>query len=132
MGHQTMARRKKSSATLEKSERRAAGLKSIDGKLDLGNDLSLDNFSTLIDKMRSQLEDYNSALSTIDKLYNGVLETERELADLSEHMLLGVASKYGKSSNEYEMAGGVRKSDRRRARRGVQAALIGHGQPIAS
>jgi len=28
-----------------------------------------------------------------------------DLADFSEHMLLGVGSKYGKNSNEYEIAG---------------------------
>ncbi len=31
-------------------------------------------------------------------------------------MLLGVASRYGKNSDEYEMAGGTRKSNRRKAR----------------
>ncbi|BAZ67792.1 hypothetical protein NIES4106_25490 [Fischerella sp. NIES-4106] len=34
------------------------------------------------------------------------------MGDISERMLTGVACKYGKDSSEYEMAGGVRKSDR--------------------
>jgi hypothetical protein len=34
------------------------------------------------------------------------------LGELSEKMLIGVAFKYGKDSREYEMAGGVRKSER--------------------
>ena len=37
---------------------------------------------------------------------------EKSLSALCERMLLGVAVKYGKDSAEYEMAGGVRKSER--------------------
>jgi len=37
----------------------------------------------------------------------------------SEQMLLNVASCYGKSSDEYEMAGGTRRSDRKKARSAV-------------
>lgn len=41
-------------------------------------------------------------------------DTEKQLRDLSERMLIAVAAKYGKNSYEYEMAGGVRKSERKR------------------
>ena len=47
-----------------------------------------------------------------------MLETERELADVAEHMLMGVATRYGKSSVEYGMAGGVPKNQRRKGLRG--------------
>ncbi len=43
-----------------------------------------------------------------------MLETEKVLMAFSEKMLLGVAFEYGKDSFEYEMAGGVRKSQRKR------------------
>ena len=43
-----------------------------------------------------------------------MLEAEKTLMALSEKMLLGVAFEYGKDSAEYEMAGGVRKSQRKR------------------
>ena len=36
------------------------------------------------------------------------------MRDYSERILLAVAVKYGRDSNEYEMAGGVRKSERKR------------------
>ena len=36
------------------------------------------------------------------------------MRDLNERALDGVASKYGKNSNEYEQAGGTRKSERKR------------------
>jgi hypothetical protein len=58
-------------------------------------------------------------LSKVDQSYNDMMAAEQTLSDLSELMLLGVASKYGKNSNEYEMAGGVRKSDRKRSTRSV-------------
>ena len=103
---------------LEKAARRAAGINSIDPNLDLGNGLTLPAFSTLIETMRTRENAYNTALSNLDKLYREMLETERELGDMAEHMLLGVATRYGKSSVEYGMAGGVPKNQRRKRLRG--------------
>ena len=113
-----MSRRKRTSKVLEKAERRLASMTSIDPNLDLGNSLTLAEFSTLIETMRTKENAYNTALSNLDKLYREMLETERELADMAEHMLLGVATRYGKSSVEYGMAGGVPKNQRRKRLRG--------------
>ena len=113
-----MARRKRTSQMLEKAVRRAAGINSIDPNLDLSNGLTLSAFSTLIETMRTKENAYNSALSNLDKLYHEMLQTERELGDMAEHMLLGVATRYGKSSVEYGMAGGVPKNQRRKRLRG--------------
>jgi hypothetical protein len=113
-----MARRKRSSQVLEKAVRRLASISSIDPNLDLGNSLTLAKFSTLIETMQTKENAYNSALSSLDKLYREMLETEGELADMAEHMLLGVATRYGKSSVEYGMAGGVPKNQRRKRLRG--------------
>jgi len=113
-----MARRKRTSLVLEKTVRRMAGMSSIDPNLDVGNGLTLPSFSTLIETLRTRENAYNSALSSLDKLYREMLETERELSDMAEHMLLGVATKYGKSSVEYGMAGGVPKNQRRKGLRG--------------
>ncbi|WP_193199242.1 hypothetical protein [Nostoc sp. MG11] len=113
-----MSRRKRSSPVLKKAVRRAAGMDSIDPNLDVGNGLTLPAFSTLIETMRTKENAYNSALSNVDKLYREMLQTERELGDMTEHMLMGVGTRYGKSSVEYGMAGGVPKSQRRRGLRG--------------
>ncbi|MBW4631922.1 MAG: hypothetical protein KME30_08445 [Iphinoe sp. HA4291-MV1] len=113
-----MTRRKRTSQVLEKAVRRAAGINSINPNLDLGNGLTLPAFSSLIETMRTRENAYNSALSNLDKLYRQMLETERELGDMAEHMLLGVATRYGKSSVEYGMAGGVPKNQRRKKLRG--------------
>lgn len=113
-----MARRKRTSPVLQKAVRRVAGMNSINPNLDLGNGLTIPAFSTLIEQMRTKENAYNSALSHLDKLYREMLDTERELADMAEHMLLGVATRYGKSSVEYGMAGGVPKNQRRKGLRG--------------
>ena len=39
---------------------------------------------------------------------------EKALRDLNERCLSGVAAKYRKDSSEYEKAGGMRKSERKR------------------
>ncbi|MEH2302006.1 MAG: hypothetical protein V7K88_24235 [Nostoc sp.] len=113
-----MARRKRTSLVLERAVRRAASINSIDPSLDLGNKLTLPAFSTLIETMRTRENAYNSALSSLDKLYREMLETEDELGDMTEHMLMAVGTRYGKSSVEYGMAGGVPKNQRRKGLRG--------------
>ncbi|MEH2290301.1 hypothetical protein [Nostoc sp.] len=112
-----MARRKRTSVVLEKAVRRAASINSIDPRLDLGNGITLPAFSTLIETMRSKENTYNSALSSLDKLYREMLETESKLGDMTEQMLMAVGTRYGKSSIEYGMAGGVPKNQRRKVQR---------------
>ncbi|MBW4448614.1 MAG: hypothetical protein KME38_17560 [Spirirestis rafaelensis WJT71-NPBG6] len=113
-----MARQKRTSKVLEKAVRRAASINSIDPNLNVGNGLTLPAFSTVIETMRTKENAYNTALSSLDKLYREMLETERQLADMAEHILLGVATRYGKSSVEYGMAGGVPKNQRSKGLRG--------------
>ncbi|MBG1269970.1 hypothetical protein [Nostoc sp. WHI] len=113
-----MARRKRTSVVLERAVRRAASINSINQNLDLGNGLTLPTFSILIETMRTKENAYNSALSSLDKLYREMLETEDELGDMTEHMLMAVGARYGKSSVEYGMAGGVPKNQRRKGLRG--------------
>lgn len=126
-------RPKRTSSALEKAVRRAAGMGSIDPNLDLGNGLTLLSFLNLIEMMRSQENAYNSALSHLDKLYRDMLETERQLGDMTEHMLLGVATKYGKSSTEYGMAGGVPKNQRRKGLRGeTSTSMSNRSTPMTS
>jgi len=117
-----MSRRKRSSPMLKKAVRRAAGMNSIDPNLDVGNGLTLPTFSTLIETMRTKENAYNSALANVDKLYSEMLQTERELGDMADHMLMGVGAKYGKSSVEYGMAGGVPKNQRHKGLRGESSS----------
>lgn len=100
---------------LERAERRYASLRSLGSELTFGG-LTLNQYEMQIADVRAKLTAYNTALSAIDKAYNDVINAERVLGEMSEHMLLGVAVFYGKNSDEYEMAGGVRRSERRRRR----------------
>ncbi len=118
-----MARQKRSSRVLDRAQRRSAGMQSIDDKLDLGPGMTMELYNQNIDNLRTRLNAHNKTLSYVDELQNEVDKAERLLAIHSEQMLLGVAAKYGKDSNEYEMAGGVRKSDRKRPARRVAAVI---------
>ena len=116
-----MARQKRSSRILDRAQRRSAGMQSIDDKLDLGPGMTMELYIQNIDNLRTRLNAYNKTLSYVDELQNEVDKAERLLAIHSEQMLLGVAARYGKDSNEYEMAGGVKKSDRKRPTRRTAA-----------
>jgi len=109
-----MARRKRNSSTLARAERRIESLQSINETLDFGNGLTLTAYATTIQDLRSKLAAYNTALSAIDKLADDVNVVEKAVLEMSEKMLLGVGSRYGKASQEYEMAGGSRRKTSRR------------------
>ncbi|WP_424102804.1 hypothetical protein [Moorena producens] len=105
------------------AERRLASLKSINARLDLGNGMTIQELEASIQSVREKLQTYNTILSTVDAAYNNLLEAEQVLGGLSEKMLMAVAVKYGKNSFEYEMAGGVRRTERkRRIRRTIDSA----------
>jgi hypothetical protein len=117
-----MPRQKRRSRALEKATVRLDGLQSINPNLDVGGGFSTNGYLQVINKLRTDLSAYNSALATVDSLQNSIDDTEKTLSDYTERMLMGVALHYGKDSNEYEMAGGVRKRDRKRPSRKVAAA----------
>ncbi|MGF1937954.1 MAG: hypothetical protein RM347_026830 [Nostoc sp. ChiQUE02] len=123
-----MARLKRTSQVLEKAARRAASISSIDPNLDVSNGLTLFAYSSLIETMRNKENIYNTALSNLDKIYREMLETEQQLADMTEHILMGIGAKYGKSSVEYGMAGGVPKNQRRKGLRG-ESPIISNEPP---
>ncbi|HEY9653859.1 MAG TPA: hypothetical protein V6C50_00060, partial [Crinalium sp.] len=104
-----MARRKRNSEVLERADRRIESLRSISTALDFGSGLTLEAYTSTIHSLRSKLAAYNTALSSIDKLADDVNNAEQLVMAMSEKMLLGVGCRYGKSSQEYEMAGGSRR-----------------------
>jgi hypothetical protein len=93
---------------------RSAALASIDPKLDLGKGLTLIAYDTQIQKVRDRVKAYNTGLSMVDNLYDDIFKEIDVLNDLHERLLAGVGSAYGFDSNEYEMAGGVRKSEKKK------------------
>lgn len=117
-----MPRQKRGSRILEKAQRRLDGIMMINDKLDLGSGYTTTTYDKRITDLRKTLSQYNQVLSQADALQTAVEEAERELADFSDHMLVNIAAKFGKDSSQYEMAGGVRKSERKRPTRRAAAA----------
>lgn len=111
-----MSYRKTGSRAYENALQRISGLKAIDPELDLGNGITVASFQQAIDDTQSAIEAYNTTLSRADTLQNQIKAKEKVLRDFSERILAGVAAKYGKDTDEYEKAGGTKKSERRRRR----------------
>ncbi|WP_375513618.1 hypothetical protein [uncultured Nostoc sp.] len=112
-----MSRRKRSSRILTKAEFRVAGLKAIDPNINFDDTYNLQNLTQLIDNFHNMLDDYNAAIAMIDSSRKKLDEMEKTLSQVSDKMLTGVGFKYGKNSDEYELAGGVRDSERIRKSR---------------
>ncbi|MBD2612652.1 MAG: hypothetical protein RMY62_030885 [Nostoc sp. ZfuVER08] len=112
-----MTRRKRSSRILEKAEFRVAGLKAIDPNINFDDTYNLQNLNQLINNFHNMLDEYNAAIAMIDSSRKKLDEMEKTLSHVSDKMLMGVGFKYGKNSNEYELAGGVRDSERIRKSR---------------
>jgi hypothetical protein len=109
-----MARQKRDSKALRKARNRSTALKLIDPKLDLGKGLNLSAYHIKIKQTEDQLGLYNGHLADADNALVILESLEKELSDMSDRMLKGVGSQFGPDSNEYQQAGGKRKSLRRR------------------
>ncbi|MBW4418694.1 MAG: hypothetical protein KME13_05645 [Myxacorys californica WJT36-NPBG1] len=118
-----MTRPTRNSKPLEKAELRAKNLQSIDPNFDLGNGLSLAAYTVDLTSLREKLDTYNDMIETLDRIGQEIQLAEESINDFSEHILLGVAARYGKGSNEYAIAGGARKNSRRQTIRNTTARL---------
>ncbi|MEH2063527.1 MAG: hypothetical protein V7K50_14910 [Nostoc sp.] len=112
-----MPRTKRTSRVLEKAELRTSGFKAVDSNMDFGNSCDLENLTQSIEEFRTMLDSYNNALAVVDSTKTKIDEMEKKLSKLSDKMLKGVGFKYGTDSSEYEVAGGVRDSERIRKSR---------------
>jgi hypothetical protein len=117
-----MARQKRTSPIVTKAQTRAAKLGTIDEELDLGSGLTLAAFRAKITDTQAKLDAYNAALAAVDGTNNALVQGEKELADIHERMLSAVGGKYGKDSSEYEVAGGTRKSERKKPTKKAKTA----------
>jgi hypothetical protein len=112
-----MARRKRSSESLDRANQRADNLESIDPSLDLGNGKTLAGYKSKIDALQTKLDNYNALLSQIDAALQEIETDETTLDDETEAMLEAVGVKFGKRSLQYKNAGGTSKSERKHASR---------------
>lgn len=112
-----MPRLKKASDVIDKAASRLSQLRSISPNLDLGKGMTVQAFSDVIATARDRVSAYNTTLSHLNADRAAMQEAEKAVSEMSEKMLIGVAFEYGKDSSEYSMAGGVRKSQRKRPAR---------------
>lgn len=113
-----MAFQRKSSKVLAEALERASNLRAIDPNLDLGNNLTLADYDAKIAHLQTSQDTYNGKLAQADAAGNDFRADEKDVRNMSSLMLSGVKVKYGRDSNEYEMAGGTRLSDRKKRSRG--------------
>ncbi|WP_046244696.1 hypothetical protein [Hymenobacter terrenus] len=109
-----MAYKARESAPITKAQFRVDGLAAIDPQLDLGETISVAEGSTRVAAAAKTLSDYNKALNAADDLLNQLKKQEKELAAWSSRALSGVKFKYGADSSQYELAGGIRQSERKK------------------
>ena len=104
-----MVRRKRNtSKTLDVALQRALSLEVIDPNIDLGRDTSLEKYRQQIQDMQDTLGRYNQGLSNADQLQKQLLQKERNLHDMNSRMLAAVAARFGRYSQEYQVAGGTK------------------------
>ncbi len=101
--------RKRKSTILEKAQRRLKGLKYLKPSMDLGNGLSAQTFASMTEALQAKLDDYNEMVDQLDQRRAEIEVLEQSLAPHAERILNAVASLYGKDSDEYEIAGGVKR-----------------------
>ena len=93
---------------------RAAGLESVDPLPEIGTEISLAGFKAVIAEGQAKLTSYNTLLAEVDEAQNVLDAAEKKIGDYSSRFLAAIAAKFGRDSNEYEMAGGTRTSEHRR------------------
>ena len=109
-------RRSRSSKSLQISRRRLEKLSGINPAPNLAAGITISDFAVKIDEVAATEASYNTSLSASDTILTVLKVKERELRDIRERMLTAIAFLYGKDTEQYVAAGGIRKSERKRPR----------------
>jgi hypothetical protein len=109
-----MARKRRTSAVVENTRQRLAGLKQIDPAPDFGGNLNAAGGQALITDFTAELDSYNQNTAALDEQQNLVDTKEDAANDWNKRVLAAVGAKYGTDSSEYEMVGGTRTSERKK------------------
>ena len=99
------------------AQQRVNGMVSVEPLLDLGNGISVNSMTAEIRAVTDSISEYNTLIATLDERSNLIEESVKRLRDMTRRTLAGAEFKYGTDSNEYEMIGGTRQSDRKRTPR---------------
>src|SRR5262245_33856752 len=113
-----MARRKRTSTiTLELARQILAGVKQINPKPDFGPVLTAEMYEAEVNGYSQDLDAYNGALAAVDDTSNRLDDRKRKLHDFNLRIQAAVKALYGPDSSEFELVGGLRRSDRKRPAR---------------
>lgn len=104
----------KMSPTLEDGLRRLERIKAIFPVPNFGTGFSIADFEANLNELRTCLASYNTAIATADQFLTQLKVKEKTTRDMRERLLTAIAFIYGKDSDEYVAAGGVRKSERKK------------------
>jgi hypothetical protein len=105
---------------LETARQRLAGLKKIPSTT-FGPGLTKEAYEAEIDGYNDDQDSYNGDVAALDEKGNRLDAREQALADLNQRILAAVKAQFGPDSNEYELVGGVRRSDRKKPTRKAKA-----------
>ncbi|MGA9994614.1 MAG: hypothetical protein WBP93_04320 [Pyrinomonadaceae bacterium] len=112
-----MGRTRRNSTVLAKANVRLSNLKAISQTLDLGPGLTVALFEQQITEAQSALDDFNQTVASLDEKANKLIALEKKINDMSSRMLAGIGARYGRNSDQYETAGGVRTDEIKRSAR---------------
>jgi hypothetical protein len=124
-----MTQRTRTSPILKKAQTRNVAIQSIDPNFDIGNGISVVEFSASIEDTITKVNRYNLALSTLTQLKNEMMASEKALANHHERVLSSISGKFGRNSTEYEMAGGRKRATKIKTKATPAAGEMTLAQP---
>ena len=119
-----MARLRRNSPVLKTARQRLDGLKAILPAPDMGKALTIEGFVAEIEAYRARQDSYNLKLATLDDDTNQLDDHEQRLHDLNQRIQAAIKGQYGSDSSEFELLGGVRRSDRKKPARTTKAPAV--------
>ncbi|MBS1796660.1 MAG: hypothetical protein JSS81_22710 [Acidobacteria bacterium] len=102
---------------VQAAQARLDGMLSVDPRLDFGSGVSVETLAAAIKAVTDAISDYNQKLALLDQESNQIDVKKKILNDLTSRALKGAELRFGKNSDEYEMVGGTKTSDRKKPER---------------
>ncbi len=110
-------RPRRKSAVLELARQRLAGLKQISPAPNFGPTLTPAAYETEINGFSTEQDNYNGDVAALDDKQNRLNTHEQALSDWNQRILAAVKAQYGPDSSEFELVGGIRRSERKKPHR---------------
>jgi ligand-binding sensor protein len=93
-----MAKLRTRSGKIDIANKRVASLTALSQPVDLGGELSLTAYQSVVTEAKSKQARYNGLVTEAEQARRDYLNAEKSVSDWSERMLAGVGAYYGKNS----------------------------------